>query len=125
MDKKLKIEETKNTPSIHFDGAQGVFKIKGRSFPENAKKFYKPIIEWLVAFSPEDNKTYHVYFALDYVSSSSLLTLLEIMKQLNTFHTSGYNFEINWQYDFDDEDIKKIGEDFKKFLQIPIHFEEV
>ena len=36
-----------STPEILFDGEANIFEIKGMSRPENATKFYAPILEWM------------------------------------------------------------------------------
>jgi len=41
----LSIDGTAKTPSVKFDGQEGVIEIKGRSIPENSIEFYKPLVE--------------------------------------------------------------------------------
>ena len=47
----LSIEGTAKTPSVKFDGHDGVIEIKGRSIPENSIEFYKPLVEWLEEYN--------------------------------------------------------------------------
>ncbi|MBL4651389.1 MAG: SiaC family regulatory phosphoprotein, partial [Flavobacteriales bacterium] len=63
----LILAEGKNTPEIVFNPADGVFTIKGKSFPENAKKFYAEVLDWLDNFVPEDELTFDII--LYYISS--------------------------------------------------------
>ena len=46
----IKIEGTPKTPTVIFDGDSGVLEIKGRSIPENAVEFYKPLVEWIGSY---------------------------------------------------------------------------
>jgi len=41
------IEKTRLTPDVHLDIEKGVFKIEGRSLPEDVMIFYSPILEWI------------------------------------------------------------------------------
>ena len=49
----LSIEGTAKTPSVKFDGQEGVIEIKGRSIPANSIEFYKPLVEWLEEYRNE------------------------------------------------------------------------
>ena len=119
----LIIGQDRNTPDVNFNPKSGVFEIKGRSFPENSKKFYEPVLSWLDAYLASESKAnkVSVHFELFYVSSSSIISILEIIKRLNIMHENGAVVSIEWRYDEDDEDIRKIGEDYKKLT--PINFE--
>ena len=80
--KNLVIKEGKNTPEIEFNVESMEFSIKGRSFPENAKKFYQPVIDWLNELTPSF-KRLSVEFQLYYISSSSVISMLEIINKFN------------------------------------------
>ncbi|MCI5054821.1 MAG: DUF1987 domain-containing protein [Flavobacteriales bacterium] len=118
---KVIVEETVNTPLIILDPESGYFSVTGKSYPENAKRFYKPILDWFESFDPPSNRSYCFDFRLDYVNSSSFITLLQMIKCLNKKFSQGMKIDINWKYDKDDDDIRKMGEDFKKLVDIPFN----
>ena len=43
---QLYIQGTENTPEVNFSPESGIFNIVGKSIPEDADAFYKPILEW-------------------------------------------------------------------------------
>ena len=43
----LVMEKTVSTPAVDFDPDTCVLRIAGESFPENAAKFYAPILAWI------------------------------------------------------------------------------
>ena len=43
----LLIEQGKNTPKISGDSNSSILVIEGSSFPENVRKFYTPVNDWL------------------------------------------------------------------------------
>jgi len=55
----LIIQKSEDTPQIEFDLVTGIFSITGRSLPENAIEFYKPILDWTESvLSESTGKTY-------------------------------------------------------------------
>ena len=114
----LILQEGKNTPKIVFDPENNTFSMTGRSFPENAKKFYTPVLEWLDAFQPAGSDSLRFQFELYYVSSSSIIALLEVMRRLDALNGNGTSVTVTWHYDEDDDDIKKIGEDYERITSL-------
>jgi hypothetical protein len=43
----LIIEKTYSTPLIKFESDTGKLTISGESFPENASRFYTPVLQWI------------------------------------------------------------------------------
>lgn len=116
---KLFIGKEKNTPEIIFDPANEHFEISGRCFPENSKKYFKPVLEWFDAFIPEADKSIEFTFGFYYISSSSIISVLELIKRFDLLKDRGHQVTINWKYDEDDEDIRKIGEDYSRITNVP------
>ena len=60
------IEGTPKTPVVNFNSNAGVLEIKGRSIPENAIEFYKPLIEWIESYGSGPKETTNVNIQLEY-----------------------------------------------------------
>ena len=60
----LRIEGTKDTPTVIFDTVANHFEISGRSFPLNTKGFYIPVVEWFEKYA-ETYGRYWRYHQLD------------------------------------------------------------
>lgn len=121
MNNKFILEEQKNTPQISFDPEKHEFRITGRSFPENSKKFYSKVLEWFNDYSPSPGSNMNFHFSFYYISSSSIISLMELIKKINSYNAEGFPVNIFWYYDEDDDDIKKIGEDYANFCNGPFH----
>lgn len=117
--RSLILAEGKNTPEVVFNASENIFTIKGKSFPENAKKFYSGILDWLNEFNPNNDLNFQI--SLYYISSSSIISVLEIIRILDKINANGNSVSINWYYDQDDEDIKKIGEDYQRISTTSIN----
>lgn len=119
---RLEITEGGNTPYILFDPESGVFKIDGKSFPEDSKEFYRPVLEWLDTYKANKPGAFNLNFNLFYLSSSSVISVKQILLKLIEFQSDGSKVEVIWYYDEDDDDIKKTGEDYMKITKLPFHF---
>jgi hypothetical protein len=110
----LHIVATKNTPEIYASVDEQLFKVVGSSYPENARKFYDPLNVWI-----EESKKYCSSFVIDvelnYVSSSSLITFLNLLKKFQTLYGTA-NLLLKWRYEEDDDDLLKIIEDYKRVI---------
>ncbi len=122
--RKLIVEASKTTPQIILDPIKGYFLFEGRSFPENSKKFYAPILEWFEGFEPLHNKDYKLEFNLSYISSSSIISIFELLKKVHKLDKLG-NIAIFWKHEHDDESIRQIGEDFTKLAQVSLTLEAI
>lgn len=95
----LTIDATNNTPLADFK-KNGMFKLEGRSFPENASNFYDPLIEFV-----KELKISHVNFDfnLEYIntaSSKKILFLLTALEQNDNIDS----IQVNWFYEEGDDD---------------------
>ena len=61
----LNLKGTEDTPSIILDKKNGIFEISGRSLPEDSAEFYKPVIEWIKAYSSDSNPGTDFTFKLE------------------------------------------------------------
>ena len=118
----LLIEQGKNTPKISGDSTSSILMIEGSSFPENIRKFYNPVNDWLDSIVKKSS-TLNIDCKLYYMSSSSIIALLKTLKYAERLFGAS-NIWIKWRYEEDDDDIRKIGEDFSHILGIEFEFIE-
>ena len=115
-------EKTPKTPYIFFDPQTGDFFIKGKSVPENVVSFYKPLMEWLDAYTKDPLERTVLNVQLDYFNTSSAKGLVDLFKKIESIETSGKGkVAINWHYDENDEDMMEAGDDFKSTVKIPVN----
>jgi len=123
----LKISASEFTPEVIFDPEENCFEISGESRPENAGKFYEPILDWLdkyyklrywqdSKFKSEENATVFK-FKLDYFNSTSAKFILDILKKLESFKKEEISISVNWYYEEQDLDMKESGEEFSKMTE--------
>jgi hypothetical protein len=124
---KLIFEATKHTPRVNFDHSSGIFEISGRSIPENAFEFFRPILDWLDVYRLEPQKKTILKVYLEYYNTSSSKYYLDIFKKFESIHKGQNEVVVEWYYDRDDEDDEEMlraGEDYSSKLRIPFETRE-
>src|SRR5690554_4252967 len=121
----IKIEGTPKTPTIDFDGSQGVLLIKGRSIPENSIDFYKPIVDWINLYAENPRELTVLNMQLEYFNTSSSKCILDVFKKLELINKNGNEVQIHWHYEEEDEDMLEAGEDYDAIIDIEFQMVKV
>jgi hypothetical protein len=117
--KDLVIKETEKTPSVALS-TNGVLKIEGRSIPEDAAKFFKPLLDWTKDFTASEIR---VDIKLEYFNTSSSKFILEMLRLLEN-NPDNKNILVNWFYEEGDLDVLESGQYFESIIGIPFKYIE-
>ncbi len=131
----IEIEATESTPKILFDHLNYKFEFIGEASPEDAKHFFKPLFAWMddfynyIYYANSQNKSINnrpINFVVhvDYITSSSLKCLYDILKKIARLKELAPETQITWLFDKGDEDMKENGEEFATMLEIPFVIQE-
>ena len=129
----LIIEPTEDSPSVVFDLKAKQFIISGESRPENARKFYTPVIDWLVEFEKivfqqknelQDTTPFVFQFKLEYFNSATSQYFMDLLLILKEIIDKGYNIVIEWNYEKRDDDMLEAGKVFADVLALEFSFVE-
>jgi len=115
----LHIDATAKTPEILFDAEANRLMLSGRSIPENAVDFYRPLLDWARSVTADTGMVVQVQ--LEYFNTSSSKCLLDLFKRLEVSNS----LEVLWYFDSDDEDMLEAGEDYDHIVGLPFKFVEV
>lgn len=119
----LKISGTSQYPTVLLDKAAGKFEFSGNSLPEDAAKFYAPIISWIEEYVTAPNADTVVLFKMEYYNTPSSKQIYLILKRFEALAASGYKVEVHWLYSEDDVDIKDSGRNFSGQVKLPFKVE--
>ena len=119
----LILEKTKDTPKVVLDSENNIFLIEGKSLPEDAMSFYKPIIDWVDLYCQSPNKKTIFEFKLEYFNTSTTKQFAKLFLILEKLIPQK-EVIIKWYYDKNDLDMKLSGERFNKLLKISFEFFE-
>lgn len=124
MPEAFKLTGSEDTPEIILDAANNIFKISGRSYPENANSFFKPVLDWLIAYSDNPNPSTNLEVDLEYVNSGSVKQVFQMLYVVEDIMESGHEAKITWCYKKGDELMQQKGIEFQKFLEVPVELKE-
>ncbi len=127
---KLVIDPTFNSPSVILDPESNQFDFSGESRPENVRKFYLPILEWLDSYAKEQSEmsksqrstSLLVQFNFEYFNSTSAKYILDIFKALNVLNDLGMGILVKWLYEEDDEDMLEVGEEMSRMSKLDFEY---
>jgi hypothetical protein len=124
MKEKLHIERTEDTPEVLFDPGAGLFSLVGRSLPENAYNFFKPLIDFTKQYVTSQNgKSTNLTFKLDYFNSSSGRFIFEMLTIFEESYKKHQQVKVKWLVEKDDELMIEKGEELKSLLDMPFEIE--
>lgn len=103
--KDLQIAPTNNTPLIDFY-TSGKLIFAGSAYPENAKEFFDPIIDWIVEL---DTEIVDFDLIVEYINTSAAKKLLELLQKLEA-NSKIKERKVNWFYQQWDEDGLETGQ---------------
>ncbi|MBN2612015.1 MAG: SiaC family regulatory phosphoprotein [Bacteroidales bacterium] len=101
----LLIEPTNKTPLVDFSQS-GKLVLAGNAYPENAKDFFDPLIDWILELRVSE-----VIFdiVLEYFNTAAAKKLLELLRKLDA-SSKIEHLRINWFYDKEDKDALESGQ---------------
>lgn len=120
---KLIIEGSLKTPTISFNPHDGVLKIEGRSNPENAREFYKSIIEWLDEYIKKPAARTDLRINLEHFNTSSSKFVMEILRRIRVLADQNLPFNVAWMYEEDDLEMLDTAEAYE--MLTGLRFEKI
>jgi hypothetical protein len=114
---KLRIEKTAHTSLVELNG-NGYMCIKGISIPENGQFFFLPIIKWIEEYGLRPSPKTTLEIALDGYNTISSKCILDILKELEKVKKQGFEVNVNWYYDKDDQDMLEAGQEFGSLIDV-------
>lgn len=116
----LIIQGTTNTPAVRFNKQNNKFFISGVSLPENVLEFYQPVIDWIETYFASPNPETIFEFKFSYLNTASSKIVSNILQILDEHHIKGVKVSVAWYYDFEDAEIKELGQDFSEIMDVPM-----
>jgi hypothetical protein len=124
MSDKFVLSGTEDTPEINFDRKANIFSISGRCYPEDAREFFKPVLEWLEAYVSSPNQSTNLEVDLEYVNSGSVKEVFKMLYLIEDIMESGKDAKVTWCYRSGDDLMEQKGIEFQKFLEAPVELIE-
>jgi len=118
----LIISGTQESPGINFDKDNNKFIIFGKSFPEEAKRFFDPVFIWLEEYLKNPNEETIFEVRLEYYNSASSTMLLEIFYTFEKLVEEDKKVSVIWNYLEIDDDMLEAGKEYEEMVNIPFEY---
>ncbi len=103
--KDLYVEPTKTTFGVEFNYSEGLLKLEGNSYPENAIEFFQPLIDWARDFTKANRKAVRLDLKVNYFNTSSSKYIFKLMEIFHDYQKRGNKVEVNWHFFEGQEDM--------------------
>lgn len=114
----LRIEPTKSTPQVLFSSQEGLLRLKGQSYPENAFAFYQPLLTWAKTWFASKPEKVRVEIHLNYLNTSSSKCLMDLIDLLEQVSEEGIHVRIVWFCEVGNERAYELAEEFMEGLDL-------
>ncbi len=114
----LHITQGVSHPAVDFGAAGRTLSIRGESFPENASRFYTPVVDWISQYleSAGPGRTV-VEMEIIYFNSSTSKIFMMIFDLLDKAVVRGADIVVNWHANRDNQTAIQCGEEFQEDLE--------
>ena len=121
---ELFLEAGERLPEIRL--REGFVSIKGHSIPQDPKKIYKPVLQWVKDYIKDPASHTEVSLNIDFCDTDSTKAIFDILKLLAMCQNTNHRIEMvfNWIYMKEDDDIKELGELLESKLNIIFNYFE-
>ncbi len=112
-----------STPkSLNVTCEKGLIEFSGCSITNDSKVFFQPIQDWIDNYLVDPPDDTLINIQLDYIDTSSLKFVFEILKSLEILNDRQKSVRLNWYYDDSDTEILELGEILCSKIKIPFKF---
>jgi hypothetical protein len=116
------IKSTRSTPEVSF--SEGLLSIRGRSIPEAAAEFYKPLEQWAEMYATDTEVDTRVVFSFDFINTASTKWVYAIIKKLARYRDVHKRLKVEWYYETGDDDLFELGHIIQSFIDCPFIYYE-
>lgn len=115
----LHLKSTNDTPSIILDKENNIFKISGLSLPEDAIRFYEPVVQAIAEYVKDPNDETEFVFDLEYFNSASVKEIIEILCELEKIIPTRKKVKVIWHYSKEDDLMEAKAKEFMTVVAVP------
>lgn len=121
----IHVNSTHSTPEIKYNSESRELWIKGRSIPEDAPAFYKPMFHWLDEHLAQKPNKLIINFELEYFNTASTKVLVDLLSLVFDYKEKDQDVEINWRYYVYDDDMKEVAMQLMEITGLEMNVHEL
>lgn len=116
----FRIKGEDDIPTVILDRDNSVFELSGRSIPEEAISFYRPILNWLDDYARNPLPRTEFVINMSYYNTATAKQILEILLRLEDIYSNGHDVRVTWIYESGDIDMEDAGVEYARIVNVPI-----
>jgi SiaC family regulatory phosphoprotein len=109
-------EQSADKPLVAFDEVKNTFILQGKSYPEDAYRFYEEVEDILGAYLKQ-KKSLIFSCELTYINSTSSRAIFDLFNTLKNKIDKHENIKVIWRYHEENHNMKEMGEDLQEDLE--------
>lgn len=113
------IPGSQSSPAISSNWEQGVLRLEGDSYPENAHELFQQLFDWIRQYLAEADRPLRLDLHLLYLNTSSIKALMDILDMLEEAFRRGQQVSVIWHYDRRNERVFELAEEFREDCTFP------
>lgn len=117
----LILEQTQDTPEVVLDKQGNKFSFSGNSIPEDVRKYYQPVIDWVDAYVKDPNEETVVNFKMSYFNTASTKSIFDVIATFKELAKNKKMLIINWYFPEEDDDMLEAGEGLSTLVRLPFN----
>lgn len=119
--KKIRIKQTTDSPSLIIDGEVGLIRIAGKAIAHDPGTVYKKLDKEVSEYCLDPHRFSTVNIKLINLSSGASKWLFHLLKELEKINSKETRVIVNWFYEYDNELMLEVGEDFQQIIDLPFN----
>jgi hypothetical protein len=116
----LHLKASQKTPEVSLNRENGEFRLEGRLYPENPFAFFDTINVWMDYYLSLNPSSLDMFIDVSYYNTTSSKLFLNFLKKVVSFSNDNFKLKICWQYNTQDEEMRKTIINFSNLLDFPI-----
>ena len=85
-------------PTVELNAKTGICRISGNSYMQDARTFFKPVIQWFKEYTSEKKGDLILIYNLQNLNTGTSRVLYEILDVLKEYKKYGANIKIIWNH---------------------------
>ena len=110
--------------TLDISCTQGTISMSGNSLLPDPRKFFKPVFDWVTEYVTNPAKKTVVNLNFEYIDTSSVQAVFDILKILKEIPDSDERVLVNWYFEFDDPELLEVGEIMEGRLKLNFNYLE-
>ena len=119
--KRIRIKQKIDSPSLIIDGEVGLIRLAGKAIAHNPGTVYSKLEKEVSEYCLHPHSFSTINIKLITLSSGASKWLFHLLKEFEKINSKESRVIVNWFYEYDNDLMQEIGEDFQQIIDLPFN----